>query len=86
VKSKEEKKVQARARVLLTLEVDLSGRWGSDCTVGQVHDQAGREAVDKVFRLVKGGTVDTDPRKEVRLVGTPRVTAVLVDELQEVTS
>lgn len=78
------KEVQARARVLLTLEVDLSGRWGSDCTVGQVHDQAGREAVDKVFRLVKGGTVDTDRRKEIRLVGDPKVTAILVD--QEVTS
>jgi hypothetical protein len=41
----------ATARVQVTIEIER-GTWGDDCTVAQVHDQAGREAIEEVNRWV----------------------------------
>ncbi|WP_164016855.1 hypothetical protein [Pyxidicoccus trucidator] len=38
----------ATVRVRVMVEVTLNARWGSDCTIGQVHDQGTREAVAHV--------------------------------------
>lgn len=38
----------ARARVQVTLEFDVDGLWGDDCTVGQVHKQAKDSAIQKI--------------------------------------
>jgi hypothetical protein len=62
------KKVSASARVQVTVEFTAVS-WGSDCSVQQVFDQAGREIVSKVHSLIaeKGG----------RVIGEPRVIAVM---------
>lgn len=39
-----DRNTMARARVTMTVEFDVNGRWGNDCTVGQIYMQAGREA------------------------------------------
>ena len=47
----EESKVQASARVYLTLDVGVGGVWGPDCPIGQVQVQAASEAKDRIAAL-----------------------------------
>lgn len=65
---KRDEKLRAKAVVRLTVEIE-SGAWGSDCSMTQVYDQAAREAVERVRQHFKD---------QVRIVGEPEVTAVLV--------
>lgn len=45
--------VQARARVQVTLEIDVSGgAWGPDCKVEQVFQQGGRDAIESLERVL----------------------------------
>lgn len=63
-------RVQARARVQLTIEVEVTDRWGADCPAGQVYKQARESAIAAVQKLGEG---------KVRVLGEPRVTAILAD-------
>jgi len=47
-----EKRTKSTATVLVTLEVDLDGVWGSDCTIDQVLKQARREGEELVRKIV----------------------------------
>ena len=69
------KKIKAKAKVLLTLEVDISG-WGEDCSIGQLYDQAGSDAISKVKRILE----IAQERNSVRLVGEPKVTGVITEQ------
>lgn len=64
-----------KARVTLTIEIDLDQPWGQDCTCEQVFQQAARSAVDTV-KIAFQGKVTPD---RWRLVQDPRVTAVLAE-------
>jgi hypothetical protein len=33
-------RIQAKAKVKVTLEIKIDSTWGSDCTISQVHKQA----------------------------------------------
>ena len=59
----------ATARIQITVELSASA-WRSDCTVQQIYEQAGREAVNKLGSLLQG---------EARIIGDPKVIAVLVE-------
>ncbi len=64
--------VIARARVAVTLEMDLSAPWGGDCNLEQVFKQAKESAEEDVrlkFQKIGG----------VRLLST-KVTAILCEE------
>lgn len=51
-------KVKARARVQVTVEVQLDSTWGDECPVGQVHKQATSEATEYLNRhLSESGRV-----------------------------
>ena len=63
--------LKGTARVQVTVEV-YAGVWGADCTVDQIHKQASRDAVEKVKNLVNSISA--------RVVGEPKVTAIIVDE------
>lgn len=68
------KRVGARARAQITIEVDSGSNWGNETQVAQVFDQAGRETADKIEQALQ---------KEfsgVTFIGTPRVIAVLAEE------
>lgn len=56
-----------RARVTLTIEVACTSNWFGDTTVNQIHEQAKREALEKVNHT------------SIKVIGTPVVTMVLVD-------
>jgi hypothetical protein len=65
-------RTMARARVQLTLDVDAGSTWESSCPVGQIHEQAAREAVEMIERVLPG---------RIRVIGEPKVTAVSVEKV-----
>jgi len=71
--------IQARATVILTVEVRIGCSWGEECTVRQVHDQASSAAVGAIRRLIELAT--TNPK--ISLVGDPQPTAILVDRIDQ---
>ena len=66
--------LRAKAVVQVTLEVSLHGRWGSDCPMEQIYTLAVNSADGIVRRFAD------QSREKVRLVGVPKVTAIVVDE------
>jgi len=59
----------ARAKVTLTVEIDILSTWGDDCSLSQVYDQASKQAANAVKNLFKS---------HVLIVGEPQVEAVVV--------
>ena len=62
-------RVRATARIQVTVEL-TAGVWGQDCPMDQVYRQAKEDALSKIHKEIPNA----------RIVGTPRVTAVLVEE------
>lgn len=72
---------QGRARVTLTIEMDLGDSWGGDCTVAQIHDQAAKAAVHQLRcgLVIDGLHAAREARQHARIVGEPKVEAILVE-------
>lgn len=75
----------ARARVQMTVEFTISDTWEEDCKIDQVMKQSQEAAKEAVMRgLVINGLTIAGGNKEMKtpavVVGTPRVTMVLVAE------
>lgn len=80
------RRIQTRARVQVTLEIDVSDTWGPDCDLGQVFKQASDSAIGVlrgVFNLGDGlvcspakGHVPPADQHRVRLVGDPDVLVI----------
>jgi hypothetical protein len=73
MKLNDDKKIVGTARVRLTVEV-TAGRWGKDCTLHQLFDQAGREAK----RLVEENMCRLP--SFVRMVGQPEVIGIVAED------
>lgn len=67
-----DRKVKAKARVSVLLEVSLSDTWGSDCQLDQVYKQAKDSAMNMIHRKMTGGG-----QRDIRIIGDPKVTAIL---------
>lgn len=66
----------ATARVQVVIEIDAGTSWGPACTVEQVRDQAGREAVARLVRII------ADSEANATVIGAPKVIAVMHGETQ----
>lgn len=64
-------KVQASARVQVTIELGMSQPWHESATAEEIHRMAKREALEEVARLMKG---------HASIIGEPRVTMILTEE------
>ena len=64
----------ARARVTVTLEIDVGSNWGADCTVEQVYKQGAEEAVGRMRNVL-----DKCGVHNVRIIENPMVTAILTE-------
>lgn len=67
----------ATAKVQITIEVDAGSSWGPDCTVSQVHNQAGREAVQRLMNTLAAA------KTRCRVIGEPKVITVMHGETRE---
>ena len=66
-------KITTRARVRVTMEIDLDDKWGSDYQLDQLFEQSKDQAMDMVRKI-------TDGRSKVRIVGEPKVETIMVSE------
>lgn len=66
------------ARVTLSVEVEGVGTWGPECTINQVHEQAATTAISRLQNIL-----NADPRKtlSIKIIGTPKVDAIIVTRL-----
>lgn len=71
-------KVQAAARVTLTVEIRVDDTWGADCQVEQIHRQATESALGILERMRK-----PDRMRPFTIIGEPKVTAILVDRASQ---
>lgn len=78
-------KVRVRARVTVTLLIDVSDAWGGDCPVSEVDQQARESAVyvlRQIVRKANGAAASIDDsawlfgRDRVEIVSVPKVEAV----------
>jgi hypothetical protein len=69
-------KLTTKARVLVTLEIDLDGTWGQDCKTEQVYKQAGDEVRGKISSW-RTSQYDKTPTVHARIIGEPKITAIL---------
>lgn len=67
-------RVQATARVTMTVEIQVGGTWGDDCDIAQIHRQAAEEAIGILRRMKEPQRV-----APYTIVGESIVRAVLVD-------
>jgi len=74
-------KVQAVARVQITVEFAVDGAWGGDFPIEKIHEQAREAAVDVLRRgmVIDGLTVKGVSKTEAKIVGQSKVTAILVE-------
>ena len=63
--------MSATAKVKMEVEVFLHQGWGLGVSVGQVRDQASKEAISKLR-----ASIGIDPN--IKIVGEPEVTMILV--------
>jgi hypothetical protein len=68
-------RTRTRATVRVTLEIDLSDRWGDDCSTGQVYRQARSEAIGMLRRIPQ--------LTHARLVEEPSVTAITCEDRRD---
>ena len=68
-------KVKARAVVTLEIDLDLDQGWDEECPVSQVFEQAIVDAGSLVIKYVS----ITPGLIHVRLVGDPKITAILCE-------
>jgi hypothetical protein len=74
-----DQKKTASARVTVTVEIDVGSSWGDDCSVGQVHDSASREALGKLRHLIE---TDGHALRQMRIIGAPKVVAIIATREQ----
>ena len=65
-------KVNVKARVQVTVEIDVFDAWGEDCELKQVHKQAKEKALGSMFSQFE--------RPRMRIIGEPLCVAVLTEE------
>lgn len=68
-----ELRIQAKARVQVTIEVEASG-WGPDCLISQVYRQAADDGVKQVTRMI------AESKCRATLIGQPVVIGVITTE------
>jgi len=66
------KKINAKARVQITVEVDASA-WGDDCTIGQLYKQAAESGWATIYNTL------TQAKVPHRIIGEPKVIGVLTE-------
>lgn len=69
-----EKRIQAKARVQMTVEVDAGAPWGADCSIEQMYKQAAQSARENLINALKPGE-----HGRVTLVGEPKIIGIITE-------
>jgi len=66
-------KVQAKARVQATIEVEASA-WGGDCSISQLYKQAGESAINQIKHACQLS------KQKFTIVGEPKVIGIITEQ------
>lgn len=69
-----EKRIQAKARVQMTVEVDAGAPWGADCSIEQMYKQAAESARTNLINALKPGE-----HGRVVIVGEPKIIGIITE-------
>jgi hypothetical protein len=69
------KEIKAKARVQITVEVEVS-IWGCDCTIGQLYKQAAADGVSKIQNAI------IKSEYSISLVGEPSVIGIITESIK----
>lgn len=69
-----EKRIQAKARVQITVEVDAGAPWGADCTIDQMYKQAAESARTNLINAIKPGE-----RSILTILGEPKIIGIITE-------
>lgn len=73
-----EAKASARARIQVTVELDIGGGgWSGNCPINQLYSQARRQALEDLERLTG---LARSAGVGLRVINEPKVTAILVED------
>jgi len=67
-------RIEAIAKVQLTVEITLDQPWGDDCAIGQLYRQAGESALKHFSNQVIKGCVG------VKVVGEPKIIGIITEQ------
>ncbi len=67
-------KIQARARVQITIEMETSV-WGGECQIEQVYQQAAREGKERVIQSMKGISF--------QVIGEPKIIGIITNREED---
>lgn len=67
--------MKASARIQVTLDVPISDVWGDGVDIAQIRQQAIASGLGRLNAIL------SEPPRNVRVVGEPKVTIVLVEEV-----
>ena len=70
-------KITARARIQITIEMDLGQPWSAGTTVGEVYRRAGAEACEKMRCVIQ------KIPEETVIIGQPKIIGVFTNEAKE---
>ncbi len=67
--------LKAKARVRVTVEIDVENRWHDNCPISEIYQISKPEAVSKLLK-----SIDLKEHLGIYLVGEPKVLAIIVEE------
>jgi len=71
-------KITGKARVQLTIEVELATTWGDNCTIGQLHKQGAEDAIGEVRRKLNNSGAQISAPVSWRLIDS-KVLGILTE-------
>ena len=68
-------RIQAKAKVQITLEVEAGAPWGAECTIEQMYTQAAECGRNNLLNALKTGA-----GASMRIIGEPKVIGIITEE------
>ena len=66
--------MKTTAKVSMTIEVFGCGAWDGSCTVGQVREQAAKNAIGRIRQLISAEGL------QIQIIDDPRVTVITFED------
>jgi len=72
-------RIQAKAKIQFTVEIDAGGPWDSMCAISQMFKQAQEEGIKNFTNALKSGTIAGPPN--IRVIGEPKVIGIITESV-----
>lgn len=73
--------IRATAKVQFTVQIELTQPWGEDCAIGQLYQQAGKQAIDVLLAAIA-----PEKRGPITVHGEPKIIGVITERAPQSSS